>query len=120
MPRDDDDWEREFAEDDAPTKLDEEGTLPDEAVPVPTPARDTTGKYKTLTGYEVSADVQSELAFGRGCAHCTKKVFTALKLAMMASGTHPDIAQVQIDRLAMWMNDPENAELIRVTMKEGG
>jgi hypothetical protein len=86
-------------------------------VPAPTSVRDTTGKYKTLSGYGVSADVQSELAFGRGCAHCTKKVLMALKLAQMASGTHPAVAQAQVEKLRAWMEDPENAELIRVALE---
>lgn len=117
-PKDDDaPWEDAFS-DSAPTKLDEGKALPDEAVPMPTPTRDTTGKYKTLSGYGTSSDVQSELAFGRGCAYCTKKVLMAFKLAMMASGTHPDVAQVQVDKLLMWMNDPENARLINEAMKD--
>lgn len=108
-------WEDEFAED---TKLDQRQALPEESVPAAVSPRDVTGKYKTLSGYGVSSDVQTELAFGRGCAHCTKKVLMALKLAQMASGTHPTIAQAQVEKLRAWMNDPQNAELIRVAMAD--
>lgn len=111
---DDPPWENEFDEN-AETRIDKREVLPGEAVPEPIEAR-TTGKYKTLSGY-ASADVQNELAFGRGCAHCTKKVLTALRLAQMASGTHPAIADAQVEKLRAWMEDPANAELIRVAMK---
>jgi hypothetical protein len=116
---DDQPWEDEFPEE-APTRLDNIKELPAEAVPTHASTRDTTGKYKTLTGYGTSSDVQSELAFGRGCAHCTKKVLMALKLAQMASGTHPAIAQAQVDKLRAWMENPQNAELIRVALEEDG
>lgn len=90
-----------------------------EAVPMPAPTHDTTGKYKTLTGYEGSADVQSELAFGRGCAHCTRKFLAALKLwQMVVFKIHPDVAQVRVDKLLIWMNDPQNVELIREAIKD--
>jgi hypothetical protein len=114
----DDDWEREFLEEDASTRIDKEPTIPDEAIPTPAPTHDTTGKYKTLSGYEVSADVQSELAFGRGCAHCTKKVLMAFKLWQMDAKVHESVAQARVDKLLMWMNDPQNAELIRVALED--
>lgn len=116
-PQDDDTpWEREY-EEEKPTELDKRSTLPEEAVPEAVQSPDTTGKYKTLSGY-ATTDVRSELAFGRGCAHCTKKVLTALKLAQMASGTHPVVAEAQVKKLRAWMEDPANAELIRVAMKD--
>jgi len=114
---DDPPWEDEYAED-APTRLDTDKTVAAvvEAVPIPIEAR-STGKYKTLSGYGVSPDVQSELAFGRGCAHCTKKVLMALKLRLIETGTHPDVADAQIEKFRIWMEDPDNVELVRVAMK---
>ena len=114
MSGEDDDAPRETDFDDAPDTQ----KVEIEAVPEFAETKDSTGKYKT--GYEVSADVQSELAFGRGCAHCTKKFMTALKLWLMSLRVHESVAQVRVDKLLIWMNDPENAELIRVTMKNGG
>lgn len=113
MADDDDERAREFAED---TVID--GAPLAEAVPTPASTHDTTGKYKTLTGYSVSVDVQRELAFGRGSAHATKKVLTGLRLRLIASGHHPAVAAAQVEAFQRWMEDPKNAELIRVTMKD--
>ena len=115
--RDDDpSWEGEFAatDDEKATEIDKREVLPEEAVPAAVSAHDTTGKYKTLS--YVAADVRSELAFGRGCAHCTKKVLTAFKLWLMSKRVDPTAAQVRVDELIAWMHDPRNAELIRVAL----
>lgn len=112
-------WEDEFAvvpnDDEAKTKRDR---TPVEAVPRAVASPDTTGKYRTLSGYGVNADVQSELAFGRGCAHCTKKLLMAFKLWRMAARVHPAAAEAQVEQFRMWMEDPTNAELVRVALEE--
>lgn len=110
---DEDDWANEYDED-AETKLDR-AVLPAEAVPERVEARNT-DKYKTLSGY-ASADVQSELAFGRGVAHTTKRFLTGLRLRLIESGTHPSGAETQVEKFRQWMEDPANAELVRVAMK---
>jgi hypothetical protein len=117
-------WEDEFSSD-ARTQHDTDKTVVAvEAVPAEVSVRDT-GKYKTLPSFgstatdvqQSTAAVQSELAFGRGCAHCTKKVLMALKLRLIEGGTHPAVADEQIEKFRRWMDDPVNAELVRVAMK---
>lgn len=111
---DDPPWEDEF---DAETKADTDKTVIAEAVPTEVSSRDT-GKYKTLPGFSVAADVQSELAFGRGCAHCTKRVLMALKLRLIQGGANPAGADVWVEKFKQWMHDPNNAELVRVALED--
>ena len=109
-------WETEFDTDDTSKKTVVDQPVLEEAVPAVIASRDTTGKYKTLPGHG-TADVQSELAFGRGCAHCTRRLLIALEMRMVESGATPAVAAAQVAAFQRWMDDPAIDERIRAAMK---
>lgn len=108
----DDDWDRAAAEfEEAPTRVDSAPLdARDPAAPqAPIPTPDTTGRYKTLPGFEVSQELLTgERRRGRD------EAFTAFRLAMIQSGSHPDAALEQERRLRRWL--AENETLVRVTL----
>lgn len=106
MAGEDDDWDREFEAEEAPTRVDQA------PVPEAIPETATTGRYRTLHGFEVAAAV--EVAEGRARLEERERVLQALRLAMIQGGSHPDAARLQVDRLRAWMAQPENEELVRV------
>jgi hypothetical protein len=113
MAGEDDDppWENEFG-DNAPTKLDAR-----EAVPEAVPSKDSTGKYKTLPGFADAVELTREHYLAMGEIRGIKRVLTAFRLAMIQSGTSPEVAFEQMDRLQRWM--AVNDELIRAAMNGG-
>jgi uncharacterized protein YwlG (UPF0340 family) len=105
-PDDPDEWDFEGED----TRLDELDAIP-EAIDR---TRDSTGKYLTLQGQQM---VDREVELARARADQIEYDMMALKLAMMEGGTHPAIAEAQVDKLRRWAAVPANDHLIRVMLK---
>ena len=105
MPGDDDDG-LDF--DDERTKLD---TIP--PIPEAVPEKASTGKYRTLTGFEKAA--AREISGARDRLYGRDEVFTAYRLWLMSVGSHPDAAGARMQSFRAWMN--RNEELVAAAMK---
>lgn len=101
-------------DDDPAAGFDDRATEVDKLDAVPEVVNDTTGKYPTLQGQEV---VQREVEIARARAEQMEYDLTALKLWLMSTGRHPDVAQALVERFAMWAHDDENDRVVRAAMR---
>lgn len=113
----DEDWARAAAElEEAPTRAEKVSVL-DEAVPRAVPPFDSTGKYKTLPGFEVARETVEKMAYARGVLEGRRVerdfLLMAFVLAQMNTGeTAPEVAHENANRLRAWASRPESVRRI--------
>jgi hypothetical protein len=108
----DDDWE-DFGEDE-PTRADPPPEV--QAVPVPVPPTDTTGRYGTLVGYEVARETVERIAVARGRTTERAFVLASLRFFLVDLGSNLAGADDLVQRFHAWLQKEENQRLVTAAL----